>query len=134
MSGAAAINHVLSNAAAVVAAVPAARILTGPILPVGTDMPAILVRKISGDERLTVVMDDTGRMRSERVQVTAYADNYNDVHDVLELVRAACVPQRGSLGGVTVDSVLPAGDGPDLSDPDAGIFEASRDFLVKWIT
>lgn len=134
MSGGAAVNYILSNAAAVIAVVPAARILTGPSLPVGTALPAILVRKISGDERLQLRMADAGTFRTERVQVTALADTYGAVGDILELARAACVPQRGTFGSVVVDSILPAGEGPDLSDQDADIYEQSRDFFVRWTT
>lgn len=132
MSATAAIRYLLATDVSVLAVVPATRIVVAPNLAVGTLPPALNIRQISGVESTSVAMEAGARMRVERVQVTAYAKDYATLVDLLELVRAACVPKPGTVNSVAVDSILPAGEGPDLSDPSAGIFEQSRDFIVRW--
>ena len=139
MSAVAVIRYLLANAAAVTAVVPATRILPG-VPPVNTAMPALAVTKISGTEALTVAMTESGRMHTERVQVTAYVKqaqaagtDYPGLEALLTLVGAACANRNGTVNGVRVDSILPAGEGPDIPPDESMILERSRDFIVKWL-
>lgn len=133
MSGVAVIRHLLTQSASVLALVPATRIISGTI-PQKTGLPSIGVAQISGVPRNTVAMNEASRMISERVQVTVLAATYPAKKQVFALLRAACSNQRGTVNGITVDSILPDQEGPDLDDVDAAIFEQSMDFIVKWKT
>ncbi|MBK8916359.1 MAG: hypothetical protein IPM64_17480 [Phycisphaerales bacterium] len=133
MSATKAVIYLLHNNATLIAQVPAARIMAGT-LPQTLALPAIHVRQISGTERLPVSMAEAKRFRTERVQVTVLAGTYPALKLILELVRNACSGASGSASGVVVDSVLPDGVGPDLSDEAAQIFEQSRDFMVNWVS
>jgi hypothetical protein len=133
VSGVAVIRHLLSTNASLTAQVPAGRIIAG-IIPQKTALPAIGVTEISGVEHLTVSMAESSRFRTDRVQVTVHASSYSSKKAILLLVRAACANRSGTVNFVKVDSILPAGDGPDLDDDVAVIFEQSSDFIVKWST
>ena len=131
MSGVIAIRYILSKNSALVAVVPATKIMAG-VIPIATVLPAISVTHISTIERMTVAMTG-GVLATERVQVTVQAKSYAAQKSILELVRQACAHQRASINGVAVDSILPEGAGPDLHDDDLTIFMQSRDFIVKFI-
>lgn len=140
MSGTLVIWSLVSQNAPVLAVVPLVRIKEWD-LPVGTTMPAIVINSIDDNIRLTVAMTETPRMHVERVQVTPLIKGTAEtpvglgkkgVDSLLALILAACPNQRGTIAGVAVDSILPAGYGPDLSDLTAGIFTRSIDFFVRW--
>lgn len=131
MSGVAVIRYLLANNLALTAVVPAERI-TGGVIALGTDLPAISITQIDGVPRLNVEMVDTKRMITERVQVTVDTKNYPDKKSILTLVRQALPISKGTINGVICDSVLPDVLGPDLDDPETQIFSQSRDFIVKW--
>ncbi len=133
MSSVAIARTLLAQSAALVAQVPAASIFVGNI-PVGSSLPAIGVSMISGVERETVTMAEASRFRSDRVQATVHATSQASKNAILELVRAALVPARGAVAGFDLDSILPAGEGPDLDDEAPRIYERSRDFMVRWRT
>lgn len=132
MSGTTVIRYLLANAAGVTALVPAARIFRG-VMPVGTALPAIAVFQISGTEALGVRVNEAGHLRTDRVQVTVYAASYPEQKTILAAVLAACQSQRGTVNSVAVDSISPAGEGPDLFDGDPMIYEQSRDMIVRWV-
>jgi hypothetical protein len=74
------------------------------------------------------------RLITDRVQVTVHTGAYDVQEQLLELVRLACPNQHGTVNGVDVDSILPDLVGPDLYDTPSGLYEKSRDFIVKWRT
>jgi hypothetical protein len=132
MSGVIAIRSLLANNAALIAAVPASKIMAG-VIPINTVLPAIGISHISTVERKTVAMNNAEVMATERVQVTVEAKSYADQKSILELVRKACPNTHGTVNGIAVDSILPEIAGPDLRDDDLLIFVQSRDFIVKFI-
>ena len=132
MSGVIAIRSLLANNVALIAAVPASKIMAG-VIPLGTVLPAIGISHISTVERKTVAMNDAKVMATERVQVTVQAKSYADQKSLLELVRKACPNKHTTVNGIVVDSILPEIAGPDLRDDDLVIFMQSRDFIVKFI-
>jgi len=132
MSGVIAIRSLLANNAALLAVVPATKIMAG-VIPLDTVLPAIGINHISTISRNTVSMADAGVMATERVQVTVEAKSYADQKSILELVRKACPNTHGTVNGIAVDSILPDIAGPDLRDDDLLIFVQSRDFIVKFI-
>jgi hypothetical protein len=140
MSGVRAIWHLLKTNAPLIAEVPAARIMAGE-LPLNTVMPAIQVTEVSSVPRLTLAMTEPNRMHTDRVQVTVLVkapegepagEGYPHVREILALVLAACPNQSGTVNGVTLDSIIPDIEGPDLADVAAALYSGSRDFMVKW--
>jgi hypothetical protein len=131
VSGVSAVRYILANNAALTAAVPAASIFAG-VAPLNTILPAISVTQISGVPNNTVAMTESGRIQTERVQVTLLAKTYTTQISIGRLIRAATPNQSGIVNGIHVDSILPDGDGPDLYDDVADIREASRDLIVRW--
>lgn len=140
MSGVAVIRSLIAGNAAVTAVIPSTRIMAGD-LPLNTVMPAIAVTQVSGIPRLTVAMTEPNKMNTDRVQVSVLfkgpqaspaGTGYPGVAAMMKLVLAACPNQRGTINGVSVDSVLPDSEGPDLQDDATGLFSRSRDFIVRW--
>jgi DNA-binding cell septation regulator SpoVG len=137
VSGKAVIRHLLSRDSALLALLAqmgssANSVVVGQV-KIKTVRPAISVRLISGTERLTVAMNEARRMRTQRIQVTVHCTTPKQQEQLIEAVLVACPNTKGTLNGTYVDAILPDGEGPDLSDPDAGIYEQSRDFIVKWL-
>lgn len=131
MSGVEIVRTLLAGATAVTNVVPATRIMSGP-LPLKTPAPALAVGQVSGVERQTASMTEAVRLRDDRVQVTVYATNYPQQKAILELVRTACRNRSGPVAGLSLDSILPAGIGPDGFDPDPQVYEQTIDFIVRW--
>ena len=130
MSGVAIVRALLVSNAALLAAVPATKIMAGAI-PVATVLPAISVAQISSTERHTVAMNGK-KLITERVQVTVCTKSYPTQKSILALVRGALPVSRGVVAGYDCDSVLAGPEGPDIYDPDAVIYEQSQDFFVKF--
>lgn len=142
MSGVAVIINLLLADAATLAATGADQIMAGDI-PLGTTLPVLGVSLISGTPRNTLSMLEPGRLMTDRVQVTALVKlrgedpegtGYPGMKALLALVLAACPNQRGTVGGILVDSILPDIEGPDFNYTAEGIVGGSRDFIVKWKT
>jgi len=140
VSGVAVIRHLLANNAAVLAVVPATRIMAGD-LPLNTAMPAITVTEISSVPFNTINVNELPKMHTERVQVSALfkqslgtpaGTGLPGIKALLKLVLAACPSQRGTVNGVAVDSIVPDTEGPDLSDDATALYSQSRDFIVRW--
>lgn len=140
MSGVKTIRYLLANDAPVTAVVPASRIMAGN-LPIDTVLPAIAIEKISSIPRLTLAMTEGNRLHTDRVQVTAIfkgpqgnpaGTGYPGIRALLDLILTACPNQKGTVNGVTVDSILPDDEGPDLQDDASAVYSGSRDFIVKW--
>lgn len=140
MSGVRVIWSLLTHNAAMVAAVPAIRIREGD-LPLGIAMPAIAVTLVNGTPSNTVAMTEPTKMHSDRVQVSVFIKGpagtppgagASGLADLLELVLDACPRTHGTVAGVNVLSVIPEGEGPDLSDQPTSLYSRSRDFTVQW--
>ena len=132
MSAVKAVHYLLANNATLIATVPAAKIFTGKI-PLGEQLPAIATNEISTVEWNSVGQNAATTLATSRVQVTVQAKTDTEQKAILALVLKACPNQRGTVNGVSVDSIVPEGAGPDLRDDEAGIYMQSRDFTVKWV-
>lgn len=131
MSGVAIVTSILAANAPLTATVPAASIYGG-LLPPGWTVPAITARQISGVQRTTVAMSEATKLMFERVRLNIHAASYAQQKAVLALVRTACANRNGTVAGFDLDSILPAGEGPDDLSPDPMVFEQSIDFMVRW--
>lgn len=132
MSGVYVIRYLLVNAAAVVAVVPAARIKNG-VVPLNTATPSISVNQISSVPTNLIRTNETPKLHTDRVQVTAIHSDYGSLKALMALILAACPSQRGSVNSISVDSIQPESEGPDLFDPTTNTYECSRDFIVRWL-
>lgn len=145
MSGVAVISYLLRNNGGVTAIVPNVvppRIVPGDF-PLNTVLPAISIRQISSVPRLTLRMSELPRMHTDRVMVSVMLKGpngspaglgYPGLRSLLALVLAACPNQRGTVNGITVDSILPDIESPDDQLPETDLYTGSRDFFVKWIS
>lgn len=140
MSGVAVIRYLLKTNNPVLAIVPAARIIAGD-LPLNTVMPAIAVTQISSVPHNTIRINESQKPHTDRVQVsvlfkgpqgTPAGAGYPGVKALLKLVLAACPSQRGTVNGISVDSIIPDIEGPDLSNDEDALYSQSRDFIVRW--
>jgi len=130
MSGVAVIRYTLVNNAPLIAAVPAARIVSG-VLPVTTTIPAISIRQISGVEMPMIKRTGT-QLVTERIQVSVHAASYLSQKTIIGLIRSAIVSTRGTINSFQVDSITHDIDGPDLYYDEPDIFEQSIDFVVRF--
>jgi len=97
----------------------------------GTPLPAISITFVDGIELPTV---DAGayQLHQARISIEAHAGDYAAKKQILKAVRTAMRYQRGIIAGVTVASIVGAGDGPDIDDTDVPIYRQSIDFLVTF--
>lgn len=130
MSGVIIARRLLTDSAAVVAVVTAARIIAG-VLPQGTALPAIAVTDVSSTDRQTV-KGAVLILVTERVQVTVIAATYPDVKILMKLVRSACRDKVGTVGAFTGTTCHLDSKGPDFIDPDVGFFMQSQDLRVTF--
>lgn len=140
MSGVAVIRYLLANNQAVLAVVPAPKIMAGD-MPLNAVLPVITVMQISSVPRNTVKMNEARVQHTDRVQVSVLLKGsdgdpagagYPGVRSLLKLVLAACPHTHGTVNGIDVDSILPDVEGPDLSDDATALVSGSRDFIVRW--
>jgi predicted small secreted protein len=141
VSGVSVIRTLLASNAAVIAVVPADRILAGD-LPINFTLPAIQITQISGIPTfLDVAMAPGKRLQTDRVQVMAVVKNTQGtppggglpaLNALLALVLSACPNTHRTVDGTDVDSILPDSMGPDLSDDAFSFVTQSRDFIVRF--
>lgn len=124
------IRALLVGAAAVVARVPADRIVAG-VVKEGTALPALGITEVSSAPVGAIDGQAAYSIVTSRVQVTVMGQAYPDVKALVDLVRRACNFQRGLIAGVNVVSIVRDNVGPDLED-DAGNRFQSIDFMVTY--
>src|SRR3990167_754410 len=138
MIGVSAIRFLLANNAAVLAVVPAARIVAGD-LPINAVMPAISIRQVSSMPYNTIKTNEANKPHADRVQVTVFRKaepddrGYPGLKTLLNLVLAACPSQYSTVNGISIQSITPDIEGPDLPIPELALFTRSRDFIVKFV-
>jgi hypothetical protein len=131
MSAVKVIRALLVADAAVLALLPAVRIIAG-VLPQGTTLPAVAITEVSTIETGRIDAQAPTTLAEGRVQVTVIAASYPAQKQLLDAVRKACNYERGSIAGVPVVSVRRGGNGPDFNDPDNGFYMQSVDFRVTY--
>ena len=131
MSGVDVIGALLRRNVELAAVVSVDSIKAG-MLPDGVELPALLVRMVSGTDYQTLIRGQTVHV-TERISVTVRAESYRDQRAVIRLVRAACAGFVGDIANVERVSVLTAGMSPDVIGP-ANSFEQSADFRVSFDT
>jgi len=130
MSGVAIARSLLAANTALLAVVPAAKIMAG-VIPLNTVLPAISVSQISGVSRNNCAMS-APKMVTERVQITVMSKTYPQQKQLLALVRAALPNTRGVTNGFACDSITDDSEGPDIFDADLTIYFQSQDYMVRF--
>jgi hypothetical protein len=128
-TGADIVGALLRADPAVTALVPEPSIKLGK-LPDGVELPALLVRVISSNERQPLKRGEKTRT-IDRVSVAVRAANYRDQTLAMRLVRKCCAGKTGAVAGGESVSILTAGTGPDLNGP-GNSFEQTQDFRVSF--
>lgn len=131
MSGVAIALALLRAHAPVLALMPASSIYAGPV-PQGKPFPAISLTEVSSNEQDTVDRDRPKTLARSRVQVTVLASGYPQMKQLLLAAKLGAGNHTGVIGAYEVNSVRPAGVGPEIPPDDAGIYEQSRDFMVTF--
>jgi hypothetical protein len=119
----------LQLACAPVAALVGTRIYAG-LVPEGATYPVLHIKEISRRERLTTDLESKNVLVTARVQVTAIARSYAECKALLQAAKLGAGSHRGTVAGVSVDSVTRHPVGPDFYDEEVKTFEQSRDFMV----
>lgn len=114
-------------------AVPYGRVYLG-LLPEKTRLPAITITSISGAPRNTVSMLEPNRVVRERVQVTVYAKTYKELDELMRTITQSIKNKRGEIAGMQVQSIIPAGIGPDLEGVNPTMLARSADYFVTYLT
>ena len=94
-------------------------------------LPAIGLSEISRREADTIAR--TSKMVTARVQVTVHGRSYPEQKELLQAVRLGDGVFTGTVAGVQVRSVLRDTVGPDLGDPEVGLFQQTPDFVGTYI-
>jgi hypothetical protein len=128
MSADAVVYALLSGAGAVTAIVNTR--IYPVVMPQSQPTPAIVYEVVSAPRMGAIDAQDTTHLTRSRVQVNLLSADYVVLRTMREAVVAALQFERGSIGGVTVHSVLPAGEGPDTYDHSLRLFHRPLDFLV----
>jgi hypothetical protein len=129
MSSVKIIRALLVADTALLAVVPAARVIAG-VLPQGTALPSVAVTEVSTVELSRIDAQAVDALIEGRVQVTIFAATYPAQKQLLDLVRKSCNYKRGTVAGLVVSSVRRDSNGPDFNDPAAGFYMQSIDFKV----
>lgn len=132
MSATIVIRHALVGKTAMTSLVPAARIRLG-VLPVGQALPSIGIVSVSGVPHNTLGLNSPNRLVRERVQVTAYAQTYQQLDQIMGLIEQSVSNVYGKVAGMNVQAIAPGLVGPDLESLDPQIFMRSRDFFVTYL-
>lgn len=114
------------------ALVPTSSVFAGTVRQ-GEQLPAIGVTEISRNEFATVSKTEASSLIQARIQITVHAKDYRNLKAVLLASKLGPGVHTGVIGGVKVRSVIRGDVGPDLSNEDAGIYQQSRDFMVRYI-
>lgn len=96
-------------------------------LPHGVDLPALTYRLVSAPRDQT--QDGPSGLTMARVQVSAWATDYDQAKAIATAVRQGVQGYRGELQGVRVDSIRMINE-TDLDDPEPGIYQIAMDFAV----
>lgn len=131
MSAVRAIWELLNGSAPVTVICPARNIVAG-VAPQGIVLPAMSITHISTVPVARIDAYAEFNLATSRVQVTVIAKDHVGAEDLIDVVRKACNYQRGTLGGLSVVSIVRDTVGPAFANDDAKIHFQSIDFKVTY--
>lgn len=131
MNGVGALRAVLAQDAALIAAVPVARII-GDVLPKNIDLPAIRLWKVSGTDRKTIRREPV-RHVTQRIQAEVHAETVPEAVAVMELLCAAADGTvTAAIGPLTAIVIHVDGEGPSGIHPVTQARMETQDFKVTY--
>lgn len=133
MSGAAIVRALLAEYQPVRDIVADDRSIVAGALPQRTSLPGLSVRTVDQNEIPTLARRRPVKTIRERVQVTALALDYVAMKKLLKAAALGRGVHTGVIMGIRVQSILPAGVGPEIPVGDDRIYEQSRDFMVTFV-
>ena len=110
MSGVAVIIALLLLDTGVAQFAPSENIVAGTV-PQGQTLPALSIETISETDFAELAPGEW-IFAEERVQVTAFAADYEQAHDLIKAVKRACSNKFPSIDGLREVAVVPIGGGP----------------------
>jgi len=126
-----AVTYALLAGAGAVTAIVGTRIYP-TVLPVGISTPAIVYELISSWRPGALDARAVTHLTRTRVQINLMTADHAVLLSMRDAVVDAMQFERGYIGGVTVHSVLPAGEGPDLYDHELRLFVRPVDFTLTY--
>ena len=130
MSGLIITRNLLLARPALLALVPAVRVISG-VVPQGTQLPIISLTDISSTDRDTLTRAAVIKV-TDRVQVTVMGATYPQVKAVIAEVRKACRNMTGTVGNFAGVTYRLDGKGPDFNEPNAGFCMQTQDTLITF--
>ena len=122
----------LLDASAGVAAIVSTRLYSG-VRPEGGALPAVVWEEISDVPLPPIDITAGSEPMTGRIQVNCLATTSAGVKALKDAVIAACHKQSGSIGGITVQSVLQDSAGPRSYDALVDTFQQPVDFIVQYV-
>ena len=123
------VTYALLSGAGPVTAVVGDRIYP-EMLPLNKPTPAIVYGLVSAVRVAAIDAYAPTHLMRTRVQVNLISRDHGVTRTLRAAVLAAMQFQRGDIGGVTVHSVLHAGEGPVTHDQDLDLYHRPLDFLI----
>jgi hypothetical protein len=126
-----AVVYALLTGAGAVTAVVGSRIYP-EVLPEKQPTPAIVYEHVSSSRSGAIAVDAVAstHLTRTRIQVNLLSTDHTVTRSLMVAVVAALQFKRGLIGGVTVHSVLHAGEGPVSYDQALGLYHRPIDFLI----
>ena len=137
MSGMLPILYLLSHNTALQMLVNATKIVPGD-LPLQMAPPAINVEQIDGNPHNSIALIEPNKTWRDRIQVSAHVylppsgQGYPGLNSIMNAIVAACPNQRGTVNGVSVQSIIVDTRGPFLPVQETSRVSQSQDFIVWW--
>jgi hypothetical protein len=126
-----AVTYALLSGAAAITAIVGARIY--PVqLPLAQPTPAIVYEPVSTWRPGALDAYAATHLERARVQVNVLSADHSVLMSIRAAVMAAMQFQRGVIGGVTVHSVLPGGEGNAQYDADLRLYFQPLDFILTY--
>ena len=123
------VTYALLSGAGPVTAVVGVRIFP-EMLPLKQPSPAIVYGLVTGVRVPAIDAQAATHLMRSRVQVNLISKDHGVTRTLRAAVLAAMQFKRGAIGGVTVQSVLHAGEGPVSYDADLDLYMRPLDFLI----
>lgn len=123
------VTYALLSGAGPVTAIVGTRIYP-VVMSQGQPTPAIVYEVVSNPRLGVLDVRDTTHLTRARVQVNLLSADHTVLRTLRDAVITAMQFQRGTIGGITVHSVLPAGEGPDSYDQPTRLYMRPLDFLI----
>lgn len=131
MSGIAALRSVLVDDAALIALVPATKIVSGPA-PLDTAPPFISLSSVSVVD-MNIPTPGATQFVTERVRAAVVAADDPELRQVFAAMKRAgggqLYPIVTGISGVTI---FTAGAGPDIVNEQAHLYQKNMDFMIRY--